>query len=255
MVSSTASDAWTLNLPLTSIKLPTDQPRQYFDPVKISALAESIKEHGVLEPIIVRPLDQDRYELVAGERRFRASQEAGLSSIPSSIRDLSQSQAQKIALVENLQREDLNPVEEVEGILHLLGIELQDLTQTDWTPKLVISLLYRMQNEAKGKVTHKVMGSAKAEVMEQTLSSLGMSWQSFITNRLPVLKWPDDVLSQTKIGAIAFENAKVISRIKDDKARRKLLKQAIIQSLSISDIKKRIKNHQAKVPFHPSGKK
>ena len=183
MTPSTPPNSSMTTLPIASIKLPKEQPRQYFDPAKITALAESIKEHGVLEPIIVRPLGGERYELVAGERRLRASQEAGLSTIPCSIRNLSTNQAQKITLVENLQREDLNPVEEVEGILHLLGLELQDVTQTNGSAKQVISLLYRMQNEAKGKVTHKLMGSSKAKVVEQTFSGLGMSWQSFITNK------------------------------------------------------------------------
>lgn len=252
MTSSLVSDSSITYLPIASIDLPKIQPRQHFDPEKISALAESIKAHGVLEPIIVRPLTQDRYELVAGERRLRASQEAGLASILSHIRDLTSTQAQKIALVENLQREDLNPVEEVDGILYFLGLELQEVTQTEWSRKQVSSLLHRMQNEVKGKVTHKVMGSAKSQVVEQVFEGLGMTWQSFIANKLPVLKWPDDVLEQTKMGAIAFENAKIIARLKDGKERKKLLKKAIAQSLSNAEIKKCIKDRKARNLSNPS---
>ena len=225
---------------IAKIKLPKNQPRTYFDPIKMAALTASIQDHGILEPLIVRPLPQGHYELVAGERRLRASKDAGLKEIPVMIRDLTDAQAQKIALVENLQREDLNPVEEVNAILNLLALELHSTTGRDWTQQQVVSHLYRMQNEVKGKVTHKLMGSPTAETVERTFATVGLAWTSFISNKLPVLKWPDDVLEQTKAGAIAFESAKLIARIKDDKTRRKLMKRAITQSLSGTDIKAHI---------------
>ena len=227
---------------IASIKLPPNQPRKYFDSVKMAELAESIKENGVLEPIIVRPLSPDStYELVAGERRLRASQDIGMSHILAIIHKVNPTQAQKIALVENLQREDLNPVEEVEAILKLATLELSTTLKEKWSTKNTISLLYRMQNEAKGKVTHKVMGSPAGDTIEQVFKELGLSWKSFISNKLPVLNWPDDVLEQTKAGQIAFETAKAIARVKDNKTRRTLLKRTITQSLSLAEVKAKIK--------------
>ncbi len=89
-----------------------DQPRKYFDTEALSELAESISAHGVLQPILVRAIGDDRYQIIAGERRFRASKMAGLSEVPVVILDLTEATAAEIALVENIQREDLNPIEE-----------------------------------------------------------------------------------------------------------------------------------------------
>src|SRR4028119_107617 len=100
-------------------------------------LVESVKKDGVLQPILVRSVG-DKYELVAGERRYRAAREAGLTDIPAVVREMSDSEAVRFALMENLQREDLNPVEETEGILELLSITLE-LT-TDEVPLLLQQL-------------------------------------------------------------------------------------------------------------------
>lgn len=97
-------------LALSRIELPARQPRRYFDPQKMEQLVLSVKQHGILEPLLVRVIqDSEHYELVAGERRYRAAQTAGLADVPVTIRELSDEQAIQIALVENLQREDLNP--------------------------------------------------------------------------------------------------------------------------------------------------
>ena len=106
------------------IHLPLNQPRHYFDPEKLQQLTSSVKEHGIIEPLLVRPLQDGEYELVAGERRYRAAQEIGLERVPIVVRELTDSKALQLALEENLQREDLNPVEETEGILNLLGLRL-----------------------------------------------------------------------------------------------------------------------------------
>ena len=104
---------------LRSIELPESQPRKYFNPEKLEELATSMRTHGVLTPIVLRPRGGSKYELVAGERRFRAAKMAGLKQIPAVVKQLDDELALQIALVENLQREDLNPVEETEGILQL----------------------------------------------------------------------------------------------------------------------------------------
>jgi len=106
---------------ISQIILSQQQPRRYFDPDKMQQLAQSIQEHGILEPLLVRPLTGDTYELIAGERRYRAAKEVGLTYVPVVIRAMTDRQALQIALIENLQREDLNPLEETEGMLSLLA--------------------------------------------------------------------------------------------------------------------------------------
>ncbi|HEY9658289.1 MAG TPA: ParB/RepB/Spo0J family partition protein, partial [Allocoleopsis sp.] len=112
------------SVPIDQIQLPKKQPRRYFDPVKLAQLVQSVKEHGILEPLLVRPRADGEYELVAGERRLRAAREAGLEHIPIVVHQLNDRQAMQVALMENLQREDLNPVEETEAVLDLLSLEL-----------------------------------------------------------------------------------------------------------------------------------
>jgi len=96
------------------------QPRKQFDPEKLEALSESIKEYGVLQPILVTPTKSGTYKIVAGERRWRASKLAGMKEIPCIIRTFEEQQVMELALVENLQREDLNPIEEAEGYQQLM---------------------------------------------------------------------------------------------------------------------------------------
>lgn len=223
-------------LAISQISFPKQQPRRYFDPEKMEQLVLSIKEHGILEPLLVRSLeDSDKYELVAGERRYRAAKEAGLTEIPVVIRELSDEQAIQIALIENLQREDLNPVEETEGVLQLLSLKLQ--MPTSDVPKL----LYRMQHEAKGNVAHNVMGSDEDKAVQSVFAALGtMTWESFVNNRLPLLNIPQDVLEALRQGKIAYTKAQAIARVKDDGHRQELLDSAIIEDLSLVQIKERI---------------
>jgi ParB family chromosome partitioning protein len=107
------------SLPLASIEPHPDQPRRHFDEDALQELASSIAKRGVIQPIIVRPLGQGRYQLVAGERRWRAAQKAQLHEIPAIIRDLEERDVMAIALIENIQREDLNPVEEARAFQRL----------------------------------------------------------------------------------------------------------------------------------------
>ena len=230
--TSSAPNTVAINL----IQLPAQQPRRYFDPQKMEQLVFSVKEHGILEPLLLRTLDRsDMYELVAGERRYRAAKEAGLSDVPAVIRDLTDEQAVQLALIENLQREDLNPIEETEGVLQLLALKLK--MAVDEVPKL----LYRMQHEAKGKVAHNVMGSSENEAVQSIFASLAtMTWESFVNNRLPLLNLPDDVLEALQQGKIAYTKAHVIARVKDEDQRKILLKDAIAQDFSLAHIKERI---------------
>lgn len=221
---------------VTAIRLPPQQPRRYFDPDKLEQLVLSIKEHGILEPLLVRPRPGSEYELVAGERRYRAAQKLGLAEVPVVIRKLTDEEALALSLIENLHREDLNPVEETEGILQLLSLKLNVAVEE------TISLLYRMQNEAKGKVTQNVLGSQSGEEVKSLFDSLGlMSWESFASSRLPLLKLPTEVLDALRRGEIEYTKATAIARVKDVSARRALLLAAIEEKLSLTQIAERIK--------------
>ncbi len=221
------------SIAIDAITLPDSQPRRYFDPQKLQQLTESIRKHGILEPLLVRPAGKaGQFELVAGERRFRAAKEIGLTAIPVTIRELNDEESLQLALVENLQREDLNPVEETEGILQLLGLRLS-IPPIDVPP-----LLYRMRNEAIGNTNQNVLINPDAQAVETVFAELGtISWESFATARLPLLRLPPEILEALRNGKIAYTKAQAIARIKDDKQRRQLLAEAISQDLSLAQIK------------------
>lgn len=120
-------DNLAVELRLSEIEPNKNQPRTYFDPEALSELAESIKTHGLLQPIVVRPMPGGTYQIVAGERRWRACREAGLTTVPVIIKELDDKQTMELALIENLQRKDLNPIEEALGYKRL--IEEFKLTQ------------------------------------------------------------------------------------------------------------------------------
>jgi len=121
-------------LRVSEIEPNRDQPRKYFSEDAINALAESIREHGMIQPILVRPLSTGSYQIVAGERRWRAARMLGMDEVPVTIRELTDSQTMQIAIIENLQRENLNPIEEANGYSEL--IEKYSMTQ-DEVAKLV----------------------------------------------------------------------------------------------------------------------
>ncbi|MBD2563823.1 MULTISPECIES: ParB/RepB/Spo0J family partition protein [Nostoc] len=157
------------SMPLEQISLPPNQPRRYFDSEALKQLTESIKQHGILQPLLVRPLDGEKHELVAGERRYRAALSIGLKVVPVVIRELDDNAAFQFALIENLLREDLNPVEETEGILQLLSLKLGRSVE-DIPP-----LLYRLQrlHNKASTVTHNVMGALKSEGDDPTHNVMG----------------------------------------------------------------------------------
>lgn len=223
---------------LDKIILPATQPRRYFDPKAMQSLVESVKREGILQPLLVRPVG-DKYELVAGERRYRAAQEAALTSVPVTVREMSDEQAVQYALTENLQREDLNPIEATEGTLQLLALRLGCETAE------VSSVLYRMENEAKGKITRNVSGNSEAEIVEKVFAELGkISWQSFVRTRLPLLKLPIEILSALRAGQIEYTKAKEIAKLTSLEERTELLEAAISLSLPLSEIQQQVKAKQ-----------
>lgn len=112
---------WITQLPVERIQRGRYQPRRDFDPEALRELADSIAVQGVIQPIVVRPLGEDRYEIIAGERRWRAAQQAGLAEIPVVVREVDEPAAVAIGLIENIQRADLNPMEEAGALERLLG--------------------------------------------------------------------------------------------------------------------------------------
>jgi len=221
---------------IEKIHLPATQPRRYFDPDKMRQLTQSIQEHGILEPLLVRPLGNDAYELVAGERRLRAAQTIGLAEVPIVSKRLSDREALQIALMENLQREDLNPIEETEAILELLAIALERDTND------VISVLNRA-NHAKNRgqdLEENVF--LQLQTIETILSGIGrFTAESFRTSRLPLLNLPEDVLQALRQGSLEYTKARAIARIKDEQQRKDVLEEAIDQKLSLNEIKERAK--------------
>ena len=225
-------------IPIEKIQFPSQQPRRYFDPDQLKQLTQSVKEHGILEPLLVRPLADNRYELVAGERRYRAATAASLTEVPVVVKELTDSEALQLALVENLQREDLNPVEETEGILHLIALR-ENIAVDE-----VTSRIYRIYNEVKGNVNSSnpnVRVNESDDSIEAIFEELlSMNWESFVKNKLPLLNLPEDILEALRGGKIEYTKAKAIARVKEEDARKQLLDSAIANSLSLSQIKERV---------------
>ena len=225
-------------LPLSDISLPPSQPRKYFDPYSLNQLAYSIKRDGILQPLLVRPLDDGKYELVAGERRYRVAKQLELDSVPVLIKSLTVQEAKLISLTENLQREDLNPVEETEAVLDLLSLKF-NLNTTE-----VTSLLNRFKDEEKGKIKSQINlphnDVGKTEI-EDFFAPLGLTWQSILSHRIPLLRLPDDIKVKLREGKIAYTKASAIAKIKSPLMRESLLEEAITKGLSLSQIKEKIK--------------
>lgn len=237
-----SSEVAGTSLPLVQITLPASQPRRYFDPAAAETLKRSIKEKGILQPLLVRPIGENAFEIVAGERRYRAARDLGLTKVPVTVRELSDLEAAEVALAENLQREDLNPIEETEGVLQLLSLKLEKGHDE------VVSLLYGLQNASKGKITHNDMGNTQ-ETVERTLEAVGrMTWQSFITNRLPLLKLPEDLLKVLREGRLPYTKALALARVKDSESRQGLLRRTLEENLSVADLRRELKQLQTSAP-------
>lgn len=154
-----------VELKLTEIEPNKQQPRQSFDEEKLGTLAESIKEYGVLQPIVVKKLETGFYQIIAGERRWRAARLAGLKKIPVIIKEIESREVMEIALIENLQREDLNAIEEAEGYQKLMdefGLTQEQLSQKVGKSRPAIANSLRLLNLAD---------EVKQYLIEGTISS------------------------------------------------------------------------------------
>lgn len=244
--SVTETDSQASNqiaLAITQIKLPPSQPRRYFDPQKLEELSRSIQKFGILEPLLVRPLTGGDYELVAGERRLKAAQLALLTEVPVVIREMDDDITRQVRLVENLQREDLNPVEETEGVLELLTLALEINSES------VISVLNQSANAKKRSLILTDNVIRQVEKIESVLSAIGrFNAESFRANRLPLLNLPSDVLDAVRQGKIEYTKARALARVKDEDKRQELLQLAISENLSLTQINERIQATLISVP-------
>ena len=228
------SDSPVQTLPLNQITPSKQQPRQYFDPDKLNQLVESIKQHGILEPLLIRPQANGHYQLIAGERRYRAATQLGLTEVPVLIRDFSDQEALEVALIENLQREDLNPVEETEGILELIALRLER------TPAEVMAMLNQAAHPERQSVDN-VIHTPEWATLQTVFDMVGrFTPESFRTNRLPLLHLPKPLLDAIRQGQLEYTKARAIARIQDTAQQQDLLNQAIAQGWSLKQIKQQI---------------
>ncbi len=175
------------------------QPRQAFDDASIAELAESISQHGVIQPLIVRPQIGGTYQIVAGERRWRASRMAGLTEVPVIIRELSDIETAQIALIENLQREDLNPIDEARGYKMLM--ETYEMTQDD------------------------------------IAKSVGKS-RPVVANSLRLLNLPEDIMEKVSSRKLSSAQARTLLSFKNDELMRRAAQLAETGSVTVRDMEK-----------------
>ena len=178
------------------------QPRKDFDEEAIASLADSIKDHGLLQPIVVRPYGR-AYQIVAGERRWRAARVAGLGEVPVVIKEFSDSEAMQIALIENLQRENLNPVEEALGYREL---------------------------------------SEKYDMTQESIAEMTGRSRSAVTNAIRILGLPDEVLEMIRNGSVSTGHAKVLLALDDEKIIKELAAQVADGVLTVRALENAVKS-------------
>lgn len=189
---------------INEIKPNRNQPRKLFDAERLQELADSIQEHGVIQPLIVRSVDNG-FELVAGERRWRAARLAGLKSVPCLLRELSEEENALIAIIENMQREDLNPIEEADGLNRM--IEAFGLTQ------------------------------------EQVSKSVGKS-RPYITNSLRLLKLPFEIKEMLSQGTLTPGHGRALLAMSDPKVQLTVAQKIITEGLSVRAVEAMVQKKQ-----------
>ena len=200
--NSLEDGARTVTLPIEEIIPNRDQPRKQFDDEALADLSASIAQHGVLQPLLVRPMPDGSYQLVAGERRWRASRMAGLTEVPVVVRDMNEQEAAELALIENLQREDLNPMEEALGY--------QTLMET-----------YGMTQEQAAQVVNKSRPA--------------------VANALRLLQLPQAVADMVATGALSAGHARTVLAFEDEDARVAAAEAAVAKGLSVRELERMAK--------------
>jgi ParB family transcriptional regulator, chromosome partitioning protein len=192
-------------LPIEQVTPNPDQPRKHIESEPFAELVLSVKRVGVLQPIMVRPSGTG-YQIIAGERRWRAAREAGLESIPCRVMDSSETESLQLALVENLQREDLNPLEEARGYQRLI----EDFTMT------------------------------QAELADRVSKN-----RATITNALRLLDLPESIQEMLQVAAISAGHARALLGLEDDGAREKLAARTAAEGLSVREVENLVRLYRA----------
>ncbi|UQN08948.1 ParB/RepB/Spo0J family partition protein [Deinococcus sp. QL22] len=225
------------DLALDLIQPRTQQPRRFFNAETLTRLTESVRAHGILQPLSVHQTPEGRYDLISGERRLRAAQAAELSTVPVKIfTGLSERQIQQLAAIENLQREDLNPVDEVDAVLDILAAEL-DLPRAQLTPRLERWKSMKMRDPALGRASEEDREAiAKLDTLFRGLAR--GEWASFVANRLPVLRLPSALLEAVREGRLEYTKAIALRRAPEP-LQSALLREA--PSLSVQQLRQRVR--------------
>ena len=192
----------TVTLSLDEIIPNRDQPRKQFDDEALADLSDSIAQHGVLQPLLVRPMPDGSYQLVAGERRWRASRMAGLTEVPVVIREMNEQEAAELALIENLQREDLNPMEEAIGYRTLMEN-------------------YGMTQEQAAQVVNKSRPA--------------------VSNALRLLQLPQEVTDMVSTGELSAGHARTVLAFEGAEQQIAVAKQAVAKGLSVRELERMAK--------------
>lgn len=219
---------------------PNHKPvRYYYDLEELKKWAETdLRPNGVRTALWVRPMPNrlGEYELVAGVRRLTACELVGISDVPVKVFDWNDDEAYAAAFDENDRRRDFSKLEEVDVILNLLSKRLE-MSQED-----VVSLLYKMDNQAKGKTTQSVLGNENAGIIEDFFTARGqLTWRSFVATRLPLLRKPPEILDAIRSSQIHYTKAVEIAKLKNPENRKALLEKVIAQQLPLSEVKQQVK--------------
>ena len=191
-----------LSVSISKVSPNQNQPRKDFDETLLNELAESIKQYGIIQPIIVKKIDKDRYEIIAGERRWRAAQICGLKEVPIIIKEFSDREAMEISIIENIQRSDLNPIEEALGYKALM---------TEY-------------------------GLTQEEVAKKVSKN-----RSTITNSIRLLKLSEKVQKMMIEGLISTGHCKVLLSISDTNIQDEVADEIVVKQMSVRELEKYIK--------------
>ncbi|MGD1904770.1 MAG: ParB/RepB/Spo0J family partition protein [Leptolyngbyaceae cyanobacterium] len=217
------------------------QPRRYFDTQKLQELASSFTTQGFKGAINVRPVGQSAYELVAGERRYRAAKLANLDKVRCFVDNYTEQEALRFALAENLLREDLSKLEEIEGILQL--IEVEHNIAPEYTIKLIQS-----EGHHRKQTGGNVSPSKEFQQVEAILNYFGIKVETFRTKYLKGLNLPDTIKQAHLEGKLAFNAALELGKIKDETTREILLNEALTDALSFRDLQAKTREVLANKP-------
>lgn len=201
---NTKANNGVLEIDITKVKPNPNQPRKNFDPDALNELASSIKVHGIVQPIVVNQESNGEYMIIAGERRWRAANICGLKTVPAVVKNYTEKQVKEISIIENLQREDLNPIEAARAIKQLM--DEYGLTQ---------------------------------EVVSERI---GKS-RSNIANTLRLLTLYPDVIDMVEVGKLSAGHARCLVVVEDQTEQIKLAQIAVSKNLSVRDLEKMVKNH------------